>query len=787
MKGKGRFKGLLLAHGEKLGMALVAVCVLWLIYSGLGREKLAANRQPEQLSQNAQRAKQHIDETTYDQLPDEKKLSPVDYQPAAVMKPIELGKYTTQIPLNPPEFAPKIKRGDPQLLSVEELETHGGVGLLAMFDPNADPSGRGVVGRSTPGADGARRTTPKKGAKPPSRSNRSKTPRRGASRGGEGGYGGGARGGVGGDDGYSEDGPMAGRSMGPTQSLTEILPQGGVRVGASDKVEGHYWAVVLAKVPLTKQMELYRRAFRDAEFYQPQYDTPAYFGYVIERAEISSDGGPPQWKRVEVVSERKMMEMTKNWGGNEIPPLIDQRYYDPLLTFPLPPLVGRDWDSSMVALSDVPLATFGGMYEGNLDQQGEAGEDGKGEVDEHGFQKGPQGPNDGAGIRGGRGGRGGYGGGGEGDGYGGRGGYGEGGGVGGRPPARRGGAPGGGRQSGYGEERGGSDGYGGGGRMSRGSPMGMGRSRSPGRAQSRMPRSPRGGGGRGGYDEGGYGGGYGMQQEEIPFALFRFFDFKVEPGHRYQYRVQLALYDPNDQVEAKYLSDTVIKRREAKNPKYVLTGWSEPSPVVIIPFPGQLFAGPVKFVRPEQHYYEPTAKVVTKMLDNKEGVEGVAETEQMRRGKVANFRKSTEVIDYSGMRPTLRKIDNFTFLTNTMLVDIRGGEPLSKKDRELTEPGELLLLDPAGRLVVRTEMDDAEQYKQLSALLEAAKGQKNDRRGRTGAGEDRGGYGEGGRGGEGGGRGGYGEGGGRGGYGEGGGRGGRSSRGQPSRGRGRSG
>jgi hypothetical protein len=163
------------------------------------------------------------------------------------------------------------------------------------------------------------------------------------------------------------------------------------------------------------------------------------------------------------------------------------------------------------------------------------------------------------------------------------------------------------------------------------------------------------------------------------------------------------------------------------------------------------------------------------MLDNEKGVEGVAQLEQMRRGKVANFKKSTEVIDYGGMRPTLRKIDDFTFLTNTMLVDIRGGEPLSKKNRELTEPGELLLLDPSGRLVVRTEMDDGEQYKQLSALLEAAKGQ-NDRRGRAGPGEGRGGYGEGG------GRGGYGEGGGRGGYGEGGRGGGRSSRG----GRGRS-
>jgi hypothetical protein len=163
----------------------------------------------------------------------------------------------------------------------------------------------------------------------------------------------------------------------------------------------------------------------------------------------------------------------------------------------------------------------------------------------------------------------------------------------------------------------------------------------------------------------------------------------------------------------------------------------------VVPFPGQVLAGPVKDVRPDQYNYEPTAKVLVTMLDDEESVEGVAELERVRRGEVANFTQSTEVIDYAAMRPSLRKIDDFTFLTNTMLVDVRGGATVSKKNRELTEPGELLLLDPAGRLVVRTELADGERYAQLRALLEAAE-EQNDRRGRAGPGGGRygGGYGE---------------------------------------------
>ena len=144
-------------------------------------------------------------------------------------------------------------------------------------------------------------------------------------------------------------------------------------------------------------------------------------------------------------------------------------------------------------------------------------------------------------------------------------------------------------------------------------------------------------------------GGFNRIEEEVPFRLFRFFDFSVESGRRYQYRVQLALYDPNHEVPQKYLSDTVISRREKLSEKlcqFRLTDWSEPSPVVSVPFPGRILAGPVQMPRADLHNQEPTATVLTKMFDQKEAVEGAAEIEKMRLGGVANFNRSTQVIKY---------------------------------------------------------------------------------------------------------------------------------------------
>ena len=92
------------------------------------------------------------------------------------------------------------------------------------------------------------------------------------------------------------------------------------------------------------------------------------------------------------------------------------------------------------------------------------------------------------------------------------------------------------------------------------------------------------------------------------------------------------------------------------------------------------------------------------------------------------------------------------------MVDVRGGERISKKNKSLLRPAMALLMDPGGRLFVQSELDDSEAVDEFSLAKEGG----NDRRGGFG-----GGYGgEGGFGGGYGGEGGYGGGyGGEGGYG----------------------
>ena len=113
-------------------------------------------------------------------------------------------------------------------------------------------------------------------------------------------------------------------------------------------------------------------------------------------------------------------------------------------------------------------------------------------------------------------------------------------------------------------------------------------------------------GGRGEYGGGGmyggrgeFGSGSGVELKSFEWdhktesVLLRFFDNTVLPGHRYRYRVQLALLDVNNNkdvmylgttipgIPVKYLDKSVTERRDQLNDKlkgFRLTEWSKASP-----------------------------------------------------------------------------------------------------------------------------------------------------------------------------------------------------------------
>ena len=60
----------------------------------------------------------------------------------------------------------------------------------------------------------------------------------------------------------------------------------------------------------------------------------------------------------------------------------------------------------------------------------------------------------------------------------------------------------------------------------------------------------------------------------------------------------------------------------------------------------------------------------------------------------------------------INAVESFDFTTNLFVGDIRGGEllPGSSRDWQVLTPGEFALIDGAGRLIVRNELDDMEMF-----------------------------------------------------------------------------
>jgi hypothetical protein len=114
----------LLEHGEKLGLALVGIVVLMFIYGAARREVLDAAKDPEKLQQLADRVTQHVANSQWD--PKREAVQSVDYTERAKSKPVEPKAFALSTPFNPPVIDPKAKRGEPEVLGVEELRVAAG-------------------------------------------------------------------------------------------------------------------------------------------------------------------------------------------------------------------------------------------------------------------------------------------------------------------------------------------------------------------------------------------------------------------------------------------------------------------------------------------------------------------------------------------------------------------------------------------------------------------------------------------------------------------------------------
>lgn len=710
LKGLGGIKGLLLKHGEKVGIAVIALVAAYIVYSSLSLQPLSADYEASDLGAKISNTTSTVNARTWaDALRDNKEV-------IRVPKPLAKREFT--VPVEPYKTSsggfdaavipPSIPRTDPVLLPAEDLRVSSGVNLFAFIDAAVQRE-RALKAE----AEAARRQREQE------KLNQQQMEAQNRGRAAPGG----------------EAGPYGMNDMGmpidpdhpkrrPVEFGMGMTRPVGTPVMGDERVDKMHWACVVAKVPIKEQLKLYKDSFENTRTGMLESDFPRYVGYFVERAEVVP-GRAIDWekdaKQIDVrdaqLSRAKMGDamsaktlekfyatIQKEWPGQPME-VVDSRYMDPsgVLTYPLPPVVGHDWGAD-VTHPDIPLAINAPPIEEPMQPETPtpaAPATGASEEDQFSATD----PNSAMGFGGGYGmGMGmerGYGGG-----YGerGRGGYG----------------------GGYGE-MGGGRGYGGG--------YGVGR--------------PMGGGYGGGEMRGGYssmmGRGAGGTLTTLPRGvtdwLLRFFDFTVEPGKKYQYRVRLVMSDPNrnPMLERKTLSSEVLNRiNEAtaaakkidpkrKAPPIRYTEWSEPSPTVGIPLAGSVQIAEAKPASGKTFNEEPTSKLMITSIDQVEGKPMQTSIERdLPRGAVANVvEKDAKYLTIDGR--FVDEAETFQFTTGITLLDMKGGESLA---RDQNAPSQVLLMDSTGQLSVRSELDDAADVKRMRELLK-----EPDKRNQGGRGE----------------------------------------------------
>ena len=381
----------------------------------------------------------------------------------------------------------------------------------------------------------------------------------------------------------------------------------------STEVRGQRWVVLTGLVPLKKQTDAFEECFQDSVFRDDQKDIVEYRGYWVERAEVTSPDAAANldWTKVAVKqfdSPGEMQKADEQWHKRAGSDVVDRRFINERITFPLGPLNDRLWGPEVAHRPEIPLTTD---EEQDLsgDPAAPPGED----PDRSGT---PFDTDDGATTR---------------------------------------------RQGTVVRHQG--------------------------------------------------------QDEELDYVLFRFFDFTVEPGKHYCYRVRLVLGNPNHGVLPSYL----------KSPDLGERSWSEtlpsdPSDVVSVPRDTRLLAVSVTPPPATRIAAEPSGKMMIIKWVNKSGIEAFTE-ETVTRGKVVNFPgrmfpdiKEPRKDDDAPLPQPIRRANAdepipVDYITDAITLDMRGGELLPGEDRVIA-PGEILLLDPYGALVVRDEVADLPEYEQ---------------------------------------------------------------------------
>jgi hypothetical protein len=197
--------------------------------------------------------------------------------------------------------------------------------------------------------------------------------------------------------------------------------------------------------------------------------------------------------------------------------------------------------------------------------------------------------------------------------------------------------------------------------------------------------------------------------------LVRIFDYNVEAGKIYRYRIQLALKNPNVGIDPRFLENP----SQMQGGKYRESAWSEPSNIVRVPSNKQIYVEEIgKETNEEENTTMRVGKSVVREIDFTAGEQRTGRL-SLQRGEIASQKTDDKQLLQGKGSPAIN--NNSPISTDLVLLDWHGGESLGgfggppdgDQDRPapeqtvMTAPAEMLFLDSRGNLFARNSLSDA--------------------------------------------------------------------------------
>lgn len=603
----------LLAHGEKIGVAIVAALACGLVWGGVNAARTKAStrdQQPKVIEDQAALAATHIQA---EKQPPAEELRRTSL--AKVIDPWRKPEVQQPPPValfNKPLFEEKSKRSKPEVFPIEELRAVAGVAFMperqadaalgrnaADVDAPAEPDGQ-------PGGPKRRRTKRDQ----PGQAGRPQLP-----------------------PGFNEFGP----GMMPMEMM---MPGAMPGMPGAPAVRGRLvpYCVVTGLIPIAKQVADYQQRYEKAGLRDPQRDMPLWSDYLVERM-VVTPGGREDWKRIDL--KQFYADAAKQWAGvqgEQLPPgFMLAGEQNPGAAFgycsPLPALAGDAW--GLEAIHPWFVGKFKEMIEEQAQMAAEQAEQAATIL---------PGQQPGAG------------------------------------PAF--GPPGG--------EFG---------------PGGLGI--RPGMMPD-MPGMP-----------GMMLDGQGQPVVGLDYRLFRFVDTTVEPGKTYRYRVRLSLWNPNRDLEPRYLTDAALAK-DVKLPSVP----SNVSEAVAVPGTNALL---VRTLRKAESKRFKAGSVEVLVLDKASDTGNYALRSLITEpGGLINVDKRLN-------KPGDLRTRGEDAFTDAVLVDMRGrqddrAEVRGAKGSPPPEPLDMLFLRPDGTVAVASAADSqakVDRYIGTLPIIEDPRGGKD--------------------------------------------------------------